>query len=111
MYTNSIEKNRIPQGSPTRKNCKMLQARFDWACSWTVLEMQATVHIPQHRFKQNSKFKHEKSKILNLETPAVFTAVIMEPSMWHSIVIPWKTVYGPQVKKCVSLKRKFNERN
>jgi hypothetical protein len=33
-----IEKNRIPKESPSRQNCKMLQVRFDWAYSWTVLE-------------------------------------------------------------------------
>jgi hypothetical protein len=28
----------------------------------------------------------------------VYTAVITEPSMWHSSAIPWKAAYGPQVK-------------
>jgi hypothetical protein len=37
MQPCEIVKNRIPKESPTRQNCKMLQARFDWACSWTVL--------------------------------------------------------------------------
>jgi hypothetical protein len=23
----------------------------------------------------------------------------MEPSMWHSLDIPWKAAYGPQVKE------------
>jgi hypothetical protein len=30
-----IEKHRIPKESPTRQNCKIMLARFDWVCSWT----------------------------------------------------------------------------
>jgi hypothetical protein len=41
----------------------------------------------------------------------VHMAVIMEPSMWHSIVIQWKAAHGPQVKECVCPKRENNGRN
>jgi hypothetical protein len=32
--------------------------------------------------------------------------VIMEPSMWHVNVIPWKAAYGPQVKNVCALNEK-----
>ena len=31
------KKNKTLKKSPKPQNCKMLQVRFDWACSWTVV--------------------------------------------------------------------------
>jgi hypothetical protein len=49
-----------------------------------------------------SRIQHLTQKWWNFEfrniRRCVHTAIIMEPSMWHSSAIPWKAAYGPQVK-------------
>jgi hypothetical protein len=91
ISSNKIEKNRIPKESPTRQIVKCCRLGLIEPIHGRYWKVQVTVHAPLHRLEQNSTFKH---KMVNFEFR---TAVIMEPSMWHSSVIPWKAAYGPQV--------------
>jgi hypothetical protein len=75
----------------------MLQARFDRACSWEVLESSS--YRPRPGLSRIGN-----GDILNLETSA--DVFIMEPLMWQCrAAIPWKAAYGPQIKQCVCSKR------
>jgi hypothetical protein len=51
-HKNKMEWNKNPERKPNAAKLKMLQARFDWACSWTVLSSANY----RHRLKQNSTF-------------------------------------------------------
>ena len=42
LYSKNIEKNL----EKAQNNCKMLQARFDCACSWTVVVSASYAHAP-----------------------------------------------------------------
>ena len=41
MKKNNTEKNKTPKRSIKQLNCKILQARFDWTCSSTILNEKA----------------------------------------------------------------------
>jgi hypothetical protein len=41
--------------SPSRQNCKMMQARFDWACSWTIIE---SASYRPHPFQQCTRHSY-----------------------------------------------------
>jgi hypothetical protein len=53
-----IEKNRIRKENPARQKLKMLLARVDCACPWTVLESASYLQAHLHRLKQNPTFKY-----------------------------------------------------
>jgi hypothetical protein len=57
-----------------------------------------------------SRIQHLNMKWLNFEFTnslrCVHTAVIIEPPMGHSSVIPWKATFGPQVIESVCAKQK-----
>jgi hypothetical protein len=92
---------------------KMLQARFDWACSSTVLKTAS--NRPRPSSTGLSRIQHLTRKWWNFEfrniRGCVHTAVIIEPSMWHSSAILLKAAFSPQVKECFCPKRENNWRN
>jgi hypothetical protein len=94
----------IPKENRKRENWKMLQTRFDWACSLTEMSSANYRPRPQHRLKQNSAFNHGNGEIFILKHSQMCSYGgyhRMEPSMWHFRAIPWKAAYDLQVKECV----------
>jgi hypothetical protein len=60
-----IEKNRIPKESPTPQKWKCCRLSLIEPVRGRYWKVQVTVHVPYHRLKQNSTFKHENFEILN----------------------------------------------
>jgi hypothetical protein len=82
-----------------RKQMKMVQARFDWACSWNLPENAIFLRIPSTGLSGfNIQIgKRRKFEFRNV-CRWVHTVVIMKFLMWHYRAIHWKAVYGSKVK-------------
>jgi hypothetical protein len=99
--------------TPKTARLKMLQARFDWACSWTVMVIAS--YRPRTPLSTAlSTVPHLNKKSCNFVSRnirrCVHTALTMEVSMRHVCAIPWKRAYDPHVKEWLC-PREISEQN
>ena len=86
----------------------MLQARFDWACSWMVL-VSANYRPPPSTGL--SRIQH-LDDFWNLTYSQMYSYGGCQGIFKCGIsAVPWQAAYGSEIKECVYAKRENNGRN